>query len=78
MARGFSFEIKGVTLTMADMCEVDEYYKAACTAEHLVDEYGVSPDDALKLGYEVRRIMDKYGFSEDDAISEVMGRTPVS
>ena len=69
------YEIKGVTLDVRDMIEISDYFAAACTAELLLDDYGdqvTTEEQALKLGYEVRRRMDKYGYCEDDAIDLVL------
>lgn len=67
------YEIKGITLDVHDLMELHQYYEAACTAEYLIENYGIATEDkALKLGYEVRRLMDKYGYLEEDAIAEVL------
>lgn len=67
------YEIKGITLNVNDLMELHHYYEAACTAEYLMENYGISKEDkALSLGYEVRRLMDKYGYLEEDAIAEVL------
>lgn len=61
-----------VCLTMIDMCDIKMFYDAACTAEYLIDTGRVlDKDEALNLGYEVRRQMDKYGYDEEFAIKEV-------
>ena len=67
------YEIKGITLDVNDLMELHEYYEAACTAEFLMENYGISDEsNAMNLGYEVRRLMDKYGYDEEEAINEVM------
>ena len=66
------YEIKGITLNEYDMYDIKEFYEAHCTAEYIADNYDVTDDEAVKLGYEVRRIMNKYGGEEDDVIREVM------
>ena len=67
------YKIKGVTLDVNDLMEVHHYYEAACTAEYLMENYGITnEEDALALGYEVRRLMDKYDWDEETAIDEVM------
>ena len=67
------YEIKGVTLNVNDLMDIHHYYEAACTAEYLMENYGVSNENkALKLGYEVRRLMNKYECLEEDAIAEVL------
>lgn len=68
----FAYEIKGVTLNEYDMYDIKKYYEAHCTAEYIADNYDVTEEEAVKLGYEVRRLMDKYGSEEEDAIYEVM------
>lgn len=66
------YEIKGITLTAQDMYDIKKYYEAACTAEYIMENYNVTEDEAMELGYEVRRLMDKYGGEEEDVIYEVM------
>ena len=67
------YEIKGVTLNVNDLMEMHHYYEAACTAEYLMDNYGIDDENyAMWLGYEVRRLMDKYGYDEETAIDEVL------
>ena len=69
----FQYEIKGITLDVYDLMDIHHYYEAACTAEYLMDNYGITDeDDALHLGYEVRRLMDKYEWDEETAIDAVM------
>ena len=69
------YEIKGVTLDANDIVEIHHYYEAACTAEYLMENYDIEDeDDALHLGYEVRRLMDKYDWDEETAIDEVMSK----
>lgn len=68
----FEYEIKGITLSMSDMCQINEYYEAACTAEYLVENYGVNEERAMQLGYDVRRLMNKYGYDEEGAIEEIL------
>ena len=67
------YEIKGITLDVYDLMDIHHYYEAACTAEYLMDNYGITDeDDALNLGYEVRRLMDKYDWDEETAIDAIM------
>ena len=67
------YEIKGITLNVNDLMELHEYYEAACTAEYLMENYGIADEsEAMNLGYEVRRLMDKYGYDEEEAINEVL------
>ena len=68
----FAYEIKGITLNEYDMYDIKKYYEAHCTAEYIADNYDVTDEEAIKLGYEVRRLMDKYDSTEEDAIYEVM------
>ena len=67
------YEIKGVTLNVSDLMELHHYYEAACTAEYLMENYDIpDEDEAMNLGYEVRRLMNKYDYDEETAIDEVM------
>ena len=69
------YEIKGVTLDVHDMVEISNYFAAACTAEMLLEDYSdevTTEEQALELGYEVRRAMDEYGYDEDEAFSFVL------
>lgn len=68
------YTIKGITLSVSDLIDIHRYYEAACTAECLLEncEQVTTEEQAMKLGYEVRRKMDKYGYSEEDAIDEVL------
>ena len=68
----FTYEIKGVTLNMQDMMEVCQYYRVACTAEYLLENYDLTEDKAMGLAYNVRVLMDKYDYTEIEAIEEVM------
>ena len=68
------YEIKGITLDVYDLIKIHEYYEAACTAEYLIDNYDVTDEDALLLGYKVRRLMDKYDWDEETAIDKVMSK----
>ena len=68
----FKYEIKGVTLNEYDMYDIKKYYEAHCTAEYVADNYDVTEEEAIKIGYQVRRLMDKYDSTEEDAIYEVM------
>ena len=68
----FKYEIKGVTLNEYDMYDIKKYYEAHCTAEYVADNYDVTEEEAIKIGYQVRRLMDKYYSTEEDAIYEVM------
>ena len=67
------YEIKGITLDVHDLMELHQYYEAACTAEYIMENYGITDErEAMRLGYEVRRLMDKYGYDEEIAINEVL------
>ena len=67
------YEIKGIVLNDMDLVNIHKYYEAACTAEYLMDNYDITDEEeAMDIGYEVRRKMDKYGYDEEDAIKEVM------
>lgn len=69
------YKIKGVTLDVHDLVEISNYLAAACTAELLLDDHGdqvTTEEQALTLGYEVRRQMDKYGYCEEEAIDLVL------
>lgn len=67
------YEIKGVTLDVNDLMKAHRYYEAACTAEYLMDNYGITDEEqAMRLGYDVRRLMDEYDWDEETAIDEVL------
>jgi len=68
------YRIKGVTLSLSDLIDIDRYFEAACTAEYLFENFDQvkTETQAMELGYQVRRKMDKYGYSEEDAIDEVL------
>ena len=73
----FEYPIKGITLTMSDMMQIDKYYEAACTAQTLMHCYPERYDTvekAMETGYEVRRQMSKYDYDEDEAICIVMDK----
>lgn len=77
----FEYNFKGMTLTMSDMCQINEFYEAACTAEYVLDLYTdavKTKEDALEIGYEVRRLMNKYDYDEEEAISEVLAEREVT
>lgn len=68
------YKIKGVTLDVYDLVEINEYFKTASTAEYLLDNYKCIADEtqAMRLAAKVRRYMDKFCMSESDAIYDVM------
>jgi len=69
----FEYAIKGITLNESEMRDIKECYEAICTAEYLMDNYSdLTEEEALTLGYEVRKWMDKYDTDETDAVYEVM------
>lgn len=69
----FKYIIKGTTLDMADMCQVNQFYRAACVAEHLLDtESLMTKEDSIDFAYKIIREMDKYGYIEEDAIDIVL------
>lgn len=72
----FTYKIKGIELNMVEMSDICQYYKAACTAEYIVDNYGFSEDKALDAAYDIRRKMDKYDYTESEAIAEYISENP--
>ena len=67
------FEFNG--LTMSEMSKIHEHYEAACTAEYVMENYGITSErDALAIGYNVRFLMDKYGYDENEAIAICMAK----
>lgn len=66
------YTIKGITLNEYEMYDIKKFYEAHCTAEYIFENYNVTEEEAIELGYEVRRLMDKYGGDEEDAIYETM------
>lgn len=67
-----SYTIKGITLNKSELADIDKYYEAACTAEYIVENYGLDEEKAMQAGYDVRRLMRKYDYTEEDAIREVL------
>jgi hypothetical protein len=67
------YEIKGITLDVRDLMDIHQYYEAACTAEYIMENYGITDErEAMQIGYNVRFAMDKYGYDEETAINEVL------
>lgn len=66
------YEIKGITLDEFDMQRIKEHYETYCTAEYLTENYELTEERAVELGYDVRRMMLKYGYDEEYAIEEIM------
>lgn len=66
------YKIKGITLTMADMVQINQYYEEACTAEYLYENYEVTEEEAWSYASEIRRLMNKYDYTEDEAIEQVV------
>lgn len=64
----FAYEIKGITLNEYDMYDIKIYYEAHCTAEFILDNYIVTEEQAIELGYETRRLMNKHGGDEEETI----------
>ena len=72
------YTIKGITLNEYEMYDIMKFYEAHCSAEYILDNYNVTEEQAIELGYEVRRLMDKYGGDEEDAIYEAMRNLHIS
>lgn len=73
-----SFTIKGITLDESDLVAVNSYYEVACTAEYMMENYGIEDEaQAMKLAHEVRQRMDKYGYEETDAIRVVLSEKKI-
>ena len=68
----FEYTIKGVKLDKYDMYDIKKYYEAHCTAEYVAENYDVTDEEAIEIGYQVRRLMDKSDSTEEDAIYEIM------
>ena len=72
------YEIKGITLNVYELIDINHYYEAACTAEYLMDNYDITDEnEAMRLGYEVRRLMFKYDYDELTAIDEVLAKEEI-
>ena len=67
-----SYTIRGITLNKSEIADIDVYYEAACTAEYIIENYGLDEEKAMQAGYDVRRLMRKYDYTEEDAIREVL------
>ena len=65
------YEIRGITLNADELNNICEYYKAACTAEYIYDNYELTEEAALKYGYKIREEMSKHDLCEDEAIAKV-------
>ncbi len=73
-----SLTIKGITLDESDLVAVNNYYEVACTAEYMMENYGIKDEEqAMKLAYEVRHRMDKYGYEETEAIRVVLSEKKI-
>lgn len=69
----YTYSIKGITLTMEDMVGINSYYEAASTAEYIMENFlDIDKDEALRIGYEVRRCMAKYDMNESEAIRHIL------
>lgn len=66
--------IKGITLDVNDLMAVTAYYKRACTAEYIFENYPQIENEAkaMDLAYEVRRLMDKYNYDEFEAVENIL------
>lgn len=76
------YNIKGVTLNVIDLININKYYEAAYTAEYILEgdikdlfnypipEY--TEEEAMQIAYEVRRLMEKYDYDETEAIEEII------
>ena len=75
------YEIKGVILDVNELSKIAHYYKAACTAEYLLENYSEQVKDeetALRIGYEIRKVMSDYGLTENEAIDDVLSHLEVN
>jgi hypothetical protein len=72
------YTIKGITLNEYEMYDIKKFYEAHCSAEYIFENYKVTEEEAIELGYEVRRLMDKYGGDEEDANYEAMRNLGIS
>lgn len=66
------YEIKGITLDVHDLIDINEYYEIACIAEYLLENYDLTEEKAMELGAKIRRHMSKNNITEDIAIEEIM------
>lgn len=68
------YKIKGITLNVHDLVEINNYYRIATIAEYLLDNYSKikNEEEAMKIAYKVNRTMDRYQLSEEDAVAEIM------
>ena len=74
----FEYKIKGVTLDEHDMICIKNYYEQRCTAEYLVENYGLDEEQAMRLAFDVRELMDDFGCDEDMAIETVFQKEGVA
>ena len=76
----FKYTLKDGTVIedLYELYRINSYYEAACTGEYVQDEYipSLSDEEALSIGYEVRRRMHKAdwygGEAEETFIKEVL------
>lgn len=67
------YEIKGIILNSSECSDICHYYEQACTANLLMDEYGIEDENkAMEMAHEIRSRMADYYLSESDAIVEVV------
>ena len=68
----FTFEIKGVTLNMDEMHQIHKHYEICCTAEYIIENYGVLEEDSYRVASMIRDLMDSDGYDEDQAIDKIL------
>ena len=71
MKKMFNATIDGYELSIMEMSEIANYFRACQFGEYLEDNYEITTEDAINYGYEVGRIMDKYDYNEETAIDTV-------
>ena len=64
--KNFELEFKGLSLSMADMANISNYYVRACTAEYIMENYSLPETLAMSLANRVRDNMEDY---DDDTES---------
>lgn len=69
----FKYKVNGIELGYEELKKIDEYYEACCSAEwfqelaYEAEEIEVSNEDALEIGYLIRRSM----FDDDSLQGEI-------
>ena len=66
----FKATFNGQPMDWQDLVTINQFYEASCTAEYVMERYGLDGKTAMELGAEARRQMDKYGYDEEEAIGE--------